>query len=125
MTAGTEAPMRDGLTPEQRAAYRAFVRTHHPDRGGDPVVFREGLARFRALERAGNPGNTSSRTAPDDDARFDRPIEIVPDLPLPTRVLVAAIRTVRRRTHPRVDRPAHRRPRWPGPGRPTSFGGES
>lgn len=28
---------------EARAAFREFVRTHHPDRGGDPVVFRAGL----------------------------------------------------------------------------------
>jgi len=28
---------------EARAAFREFVRTHHPDRGGDPVAFRAGL----------------------------------------------------------------------------------
>ncbi|BBG02947.1 MULTISPECIES: hypothetical protein [Pseudonocardia] len=94
---------RAGLTPEQRAAYRSFVRTHHPDRGGDPEVFRAGLARYRALAAGHAPGAGSS--APHDDRRYDAPIEIVPDMPLPTRVLVALIRTVRRRTHPRVDRP--------------------
>jgi hypothetical protein len=31
-----------------RAAFRAFVRAHHPDVGGDPAVFAAGLARFRA-----------------------------------------------------------------------------
>lgn len=93
-----------GLTPEQRAAYRSFVRTHHPDRGGDPQVFREGMARYRALAAGQEPaGGADPGTG--DDRRYDRPIEIVPDLPLPTRVLVALIRTVRRRTHPRVDRP--------------------
>lgn len=35
-----------------RAAYRNFVRTHHPDRGGDPVVFRAGM---EAFERIRNP----------------------------------------------------------------------
>ncbi|WP_410589001.1 hypothetical protein [Amycolatopsis sp. lyj-23] len=33
-----------------RAAFRAFVRTHHPDVGGDPAVFAAGLARFRQPE---------------------------------------------------------------------------
>ncbi|NIH79740.1 hypothetical protein [Amycolatopsis viridis] len=31
-----------------RDAFRAFVRAHHPDVGGDPEVFREGLRRFQA-----------------------------------------------------------------------------
>ncbi|WP_224386552.1 hypothetical protein [Pseudonocardia sp. ICBG1293] len=101
-----------GLTPAQRSAYRSFVRTHHPDRGGDPEVFRAGLARFRAL--AADPHGDR---APDpDDRRYDAPIEIVRDLPLPTRVLVALIRTVRRRTHPRVDRPGWFDPRTTRPG---------
>lgn len=101
---------RGGLTPEQRAAYRSFVRTHHPDRGGDPEVFKAGLARFRAMAAGWDPGGPDgvahgSRASPD-DRRYDAPIEIVPDLSLPTRVLVALIRTVRRhRAHPRVDRP--------------------
>lgn len=117
MTAQAEVRMderdaRGGLTPEQRAAYRSFVRTHHPDRGGDPEVFRAGLARFRAMAAGRNPDGPGGSTAHrdrTDDRRYDAPIEIVPDLPLPTRVLVALIRTVRRRTHPRVDRPG--RPR--------------
>jgi hypothetical protein len=96
---------RGGLTPSERAAYRSFVRTHHPDRGGDPEVFRAGLARFRAL--AGQPPGErdGDHAAAGDDSRYDRPIEIVPDLPLPTRVLVALIRTVRRQRRTRVDRP--------------------
>ncbi|MEJ2886886.1 hypothetical protein [Actinomycetospora aeridis] len=48
-----------------RAARRAFVRTHHPDVGGDPVAFREGLAALRA------------HPAPD-DPRLDAPIVVVP-----------------------------------------------
>ncbi|WP_103350521.1 hypothetical protein [Amycolatopsis sp. CA-128772] len=35
------------MTGPDRAAFRAFVRTHHPDAGGDPAVFAAGLARFR------------------------------------------------------------------------------
>ncbi|NBH07936.1 hypothetical protein [Amycolatopsis sp. SID8362] len=45
--------------PEGRAAFRAFVRAHHPDVGGDPAEFAAGLARFR------------ESTA---DDRFDAPV---------------------------------------------------
>ncbi len=30
-----------------RRAFREFVRTHHPDRGGDPAVYVAGLAALR------------------------------------------------------------------------------
>jgi hypothetical protein len=43
-----------------RAAFRAFVRTHHPDVGGDPAVFAAGLARFR-----------------EQDSRYDAPVSFV------------------------------------------------
>ncbi|MEV6826767.1 hypothetical protein [Amycolatopsis sp. NPDC051102] len=35
------------MTRPHRAAFRAFVRTNHPDAGGDPAEFVAGLARFR------------------------------------------------------------------------------
>jgi len=54
-----------------RAELRAFVRTHHPDVGGDPAAFREGLAAFRARLRQA-PGG-------DDDPRLDAPIVVVSD----------------------------------------------
>ena len=40
---------RGDRTPEdaERRAFRAFVREHHPDRGGDPDVFKAGLAAYR------------------------------------------------------------------------------
>ncbi|WP_225920687.1 hypothetical protein [Pseudonocardia oceani] len=83
-------------TPEQRAEYRAFVRDHHPDRGGDPEFFVAGLARLRAGRAAVPP--------PVDDSRYDRPVEIVTPLPLPTRVAVALIRTLRwHRSNRRVE----------------------
>jgi hypothetical protein len=34
--------------PGDRAAFRAWVRTHHPDVGGDPAEFAEGLRRHTA-----------------------------------------------------------------------------
>lgn len=82
------------MSPEQRAAYRAFVRDHHPDRGGDPEQFVAGLARLRA----GRPA-----VPPPDDRRYDAPIEIVTPLPLPVRAVVALIRTVRWHRERRVE----------------------
>ncbi|WP_181779665.1 hypothetical protein [Pseudonocardia pini] len=84
------------MTPQDRAAldraaFRAFVREHHPDRGGDPEVFAAGMARFRE---------------PPADPRFDAPVVFVPTPPLPVRIVVAAIRTARRRSRTRVDRPS-------------------
>jgi hypothetical protein len=80
------------VNEQERAAYRAFVREHHPDRGGDPDVFAAGLARFR-----------ESRQDPADDPRFDAPVEVVAPLPFPVRVGVALIRTWRRRRNHRVE----------------------
>ncbi len=81
------------MSPEQRAAYRAFIRDHHPDRGGDPDFFVAGLARLRAGPAAPDP----------DERRYDAPIEIVTPLPLPTRVVVALIRTRRWHRDRRVE----------------------
>jgi hypothetical protein len=78
------------VNEEERAAYRAFIRENHPDRGGDPEVFAAGLARFRDAE------------PPVDDPRFDAPVEVVGPLPFPVRVGVALIRTWRRHRNQRV-----------------------
>ncbi|MDT7725067.1 MAG: hypothetical protein QOI21_1643 [Actinomycetota bacterium] len=53
------------MTEEEaaRAAYRAFVRKHHPDVGGDPDEFIAGLEKLR-------------RTGPPED-RFDAPVMFV------------------------------------------------
>ncbi len=75
------------MNSDERAAYRAFVRDNHPDRGGDPDVFVAGLARFR---EGGPPA-----AAPLDDPRWDGPVEIVTPLPAPVRLAVALIRTLR------------------------------
>jgi hypothetical protein len=74
----------DPRTPEQRAAFRAFVRDHHPDRGGDPAVFTTGIDRFRSAPA-------------DDDPAPVQPTRAAGPLPFPVRVGVAAIRTWRRR----------------------------
>jgi hypothetical protein len=74
-------------TPEQRAAFRAFVRAHHPDRGGDPATFAAGVDAMRSDHDAG------AADRPDTDAR---PGPVGP-LPFPVRVGVAVLRTWRRR----------------------------
>lgn len=81
------------MNEEERAAFRAFVRENHPDRGGDPEVFVAGLARFDTA-RAGDP--------PASDARYDAPIDVVRPLPFPLRVAIAVLRTVRHQRNRRV-----------------------
>lgn len=61
--------LRPDADAGRRAEFRAFVRTHHPDVGGDPDVFRAGLATFAAHAPGGGP-------APD-DPRLDAPITAV------------------------------------------------
>jgi hypothetical protein len=63
-----------GTAPDPRAALRAFVRTHHPDVGGDPEAFRDGLAAHRA---ALTPGVTGLPALADDDPRLDAPVVAV------------------------------------------------
>lgn len=72
--------------PAARSRYRAFVRTHHPDAGGDPEVFAAGLERFRARERPRN----------DRPDRYDAPVEVVPDA-RSVSGLVRRVRAWRRR----------------------------
>lgn len=63
---------------ECRSAVRAFVRTHHPDVGGDPETFAAGLRRLRDAggELRQVPG-TSARWPAEDDPRLDVPITVV------------------------------------------------
>lgn len=90
------------MDEQERAAYRAFVREHHPDRGGDPQFFVAGLARFRTGESS--PGADPPATRADETARHDVPVEVVASLSLPMRVAIALIRTARqRRDHRRAE----------------------
>jgi hypothetical protein len=86
------------MTPEERSEFRAFVREHHPDRGGDPEVFAAGLARF-------GTGGTEPPAPAADDARPADPVDISA-LPFPVRVGVALIRTWHRSRSPQADPPA-------------------
>jgi hypothetical protein len=87
----------DRPTPEQRSAFRAFVRDNHPDRGGDPQAFAAGLELFRSACDAGpRPGSDGPEVA--EPARTDAPLSF------PVRVGVALLRTWRRR-HERPEEP--------------------
>ena len=82
------------MNAEERSRFRAFVREHHPDRGGDPEAFVAGLARFGAVPAPADPDP--------EDPRFDAPVEVVTPLPFPVRVGVALIRTWHRHRQTRV-----------------------
>lgn len=43
-----------------RAAYRQFVRTYHPDIGGDPAVFTAGVQRFHTARDTDSQAHTRS-----------------------------------------------------------------
>ena len=43
----TNSRMTQSRTNRSRAEFRAFVRNHHPDVGGDPDTFIAGIARYR------------------------------------------------------------------------------
>ena len=73
-----------GRGGDDRAAFREFVRAHHPDVGGDPAVFAEGLARFRA-------GKSEV------DSRYDAPVSFTA-----RRRGIAALLARFRRRPPRV-----------------------
>jgi hypothetical protein len=97
-----------------RSAFRAFVREHHPDRGGDPGAFVAGLRRFGtgpdgpAATAPGSRSNGTSGTSgttPADAPRAPAAPRAAPPvdmaaLPFPVRVGVALIRTWRRRGDP-------------------------
>ncbi|UKD56247.1 hypothetical protein L3Q65_05885 [Amycolatopsis sp. FU40] len=78
-----------------KAAYRRFVRTHHPDVGGDPDVFAAGLREFRRGRRDENAAGTEP--APRGESLvFVRRSRGVP------RLLAAFAERRRRKRNPRV-----------------------
>ncbi|MBB4684256.1 J domain-containing protein [Amycolatopsis jiangsuensis] len=57
------ADERRAWSEADRAAYREFVRTHHPDVGGDPAEFAAGLREFH--DRAAATASRSEEPGPD------------------------------------------------------------
>ena len=68
----------------RRAARKEFIRTHHPDRGGDITEFVSGLAQF---------DRWSPETAPSAHLR----IVFVPHISWPRRLLRAVLSPLHRR----------------------------
>ena len=78
------------------ARFRAFTRRHHPDVGGDPEVFRAGVAAVRAgrspFAAVGEPEPADVAapgprwTLADDDPRLDAPVVAVSGRILPRTV---------------------------------------
>jgi hypothetical protein len=74
----------------QRARRREFIRSHHPDNGGDPLIFMAGLDRFD-----GEPGGRGALRLPR--------VVVVPHRAWPVRLMAALIRRLRgSRRAPRV-----------------------
>jgi hypothetical protein len=84
------------LSPEQRIAFRAFVRDHHPDRGGDPDAFTAGMDRFRV----GAVADAVSTDVGPPASPHDSMASPHDPMPFPVRLGVALIRTWRRRHDP-------------------------
>jgi hypothetical protein len=76
--------------------YREFIRTNHPDRGGDPDEFAAGLERLRALMDAAPSGasHLSGKAAETTAYRRGR---------LPGRLWRLLAERQRRRNNPRVE----------------------
>lgn len=77
-----------------RAAFREFVRTHHPDVGGDPEEFSAGIARMRSPPI---DDEAPRRRAVD---RYDGPVEFAQrPATLPKRLRCWWARRYRPRVH--------------------------
>ncbi len=42
---------RGASESDVKSAFRRFARAHHPDRGGDPATFQQGMEAYRAITR--------------------------------------------------------------------------
>jgi hypothetical protein len=102
------------VNDQERSEFRAFVREHHPDRGGDPEAFVAGVARFgTAAQPPATAAADGDDLAPRDDRNDDRGdadddrdatrVEASAPLPFVVRVGVALIRTWHHRRRGRVE----------------------
>jgi hypothetical protein len=67
---------------------REFIRTHHPDRGGDTEGFIAGLRGFDAEQTPTGPG-------PEPGPGSQPRVTIIPHRAWPTRLVTAAVRKLR------------------------------
>jgi hypothetical protein len=85
---------------DRRRARREFIRTHHPDVGGDHAHFVAGLAEHAAAPKP------DPNAEPDPDVG-DRPtatspprVTVTPDQPWPVSITTALMRRARRHRRP-------------------------
>lgn len=89
----------------ERAAYRRFVRAHHPDAGGDPETFQAGVARFQARRDQTPPTDRPTERPADRPAdRFSGPIVFVTRPRGWRRIMAVLLRTQRRASRHRPPR---------------------
>jgi hypothetical protein len=83
----------EGRAREIERRRREFIRTHHPDRGGDTESFIAGLRGFDAEQAPAGPG---PGPVPGSQPR----VTIIPHRAWPTRLVTAAVRRLRQGTPP-------------------------
>jgi hypothetical protein len=83
---GDEDEGRWGRARETERRRREFIRTHHPDRGGDTESFIAGLRGFDAEQAPAGPG-----PGPGPQPR----VTVIPHRAWPTRLVTAAVRRLR------------------------------
>jgi hypothetical protein len=83
-------PIRSDVRSAHRRERRDFIRTHHPDAGGNHDDFIRGLAEFDVPQRR------SPRTS-------TTPVTVIPRPAWPVSLTTVVLRRLRRRYHaPRV-----------------------
>jgi len=88
---GDEDEGREGRARETERLRREFIRTHHPDLGGDTESFIVGLRGFDTEQAPAGPG-----PGPGPQPR----VTIIPHRAWPTRLVTAAVRRLRQGSPP-------------------------
>lgn len=95
---GDEPERAQEWSAAEKAAYRRFVRTNHPDLGGDPEVFISGMQQFTTDD----PGPPAAGNAQE---RYDAPVIFVAHrhgLRATAEAFLRRVRRRHRRRHRRV-----------------------
>lgn len=71
-------PFLEGLLEEARRVKKALQAAHHPDRGGDPAMFKKVEEAFQAIEK-GTAEFKAALEAPREDRGSSKSVRIVID----------------------------------------------